>query len=414
MCILFLFVIILDSRNAYTEGIDLTDQIQYVGNPYLERYPAESQIYARNIWDMISYDGRVYFGAGNSSNSGPASNAGPLPIISFDPNTNSFLNVFNVNEEQVDIFYIFNGKLFVPGHDPREGWSFGNIYTFESGKQWEKHRNIPNAIHIYALAMHQGRLFAALGTNKNKSIAISEDQGETWQPQSTTMSSFFNFLIVEDKLYAASKFFTGAHLNGEPVKLASPIESVLEFEENAIFKPRIDLSNPLIIFPDSSFDNVVWAKIFKSTTFKGKCLYIGAKIHNDLQAIPFGAYVSSSFEKGNVKIDKILLPDHSMAYDILVRNNTLYLLSNKREESSTEVSVWQSIDGMEWSKLFYFSSPNFVRSFERLGDKYFFSLGSEISDNNSHKSSLPGNTGDILQLIYPPISSSVTRKYDAN
>ncbi len=55
------------------------------------RYPSGPQVYARNVWDLQAYKGRLYIGAGNSSNRGPpASNSGPVPVNSYDPASGQF------------------------------------------------------------------------------------------------------------------------------------------------------------------------------------------------------------------------------------------------------------------------------------------------------------------------------------
>jgi hypothetical protein len=134
--ITFLFTIFDFSAGALcVAGNDVSQQVKYVGNPYSTDQKYKERIYARNIWDMIAFHDKLYLGAGNSSNTGPSPNAGPVPIISYNPATNSFESVFTTSEEQIDIFYIFDNKLYIPGHDPRESWELGNLYLSDDGRQ---------------------------------------------------------------------------------------------------------------------------------------------------------------------------------------------------------------------------------------------------------------------------------------
>ena len=77
----------------------MTDRVETVGNPYESLYTDGEWVYARNPWDMKAFDGRLYLEAGNSSNIGPAVNAGPGPLISFDPQTETFIEELVVDEE---------------------------------------------------------------------------------------------------------------------------------------------------------------------------------------------------------------------------------------------------------------------------------------------------------------------------
>ena len=104
------------------------DSFSVIGNPYIEKYKDGEEIYARNIWDMQLFDGKIYIGAGNSSNEGPAQNAGRIPVISIDTKTDKFSFEYEVAEEQIDLFKVYNNTLFIPGHDGTQKWEFGNIY----------------------------------------------------------------------------------------------------------------------------------------------------------------------------------------------------------------------------------------------------------------------------------------------
>ncbi len=59
-------------------GPDRTAEVVTLGNPFAERFEASEQRYARNVWVIESFGGKLYFGHGNSSNKGPASNAGQI------------------------------------------------------------------------------------------------------------------------------------------------------------------------------------------------------------------------------------------------------------------------------------------------------------------------------------------------
>lgn len=62
---------------------DVTMHVESLDIPFAVRYPAGADIYARNVWDLQAFKGRIYVGGGNWDNKGPAPNAGPVPILAW-------------------------------------------------------------------------------------------------------------------------------------------------------------------------------------------------------------------------------------------------------------------------------------------------------------------------------------------
>ncbi|MBQ2389396.1 MAG: dockerin type I repeat-containing protein, partial [Clostridia bacterium] len=88
----------------------------YVGTPAFERYDnsAADIIFARNPWDMQTYNGKVYIGSGDYN-----SNKAPSLIACYDPETDK-ATVFQdrLDDEQVSNFAIIDGRLIAAGIDP--------------------------------------------------------------------------------------------------------------------------------------------------------------------------------------------------------------------------------------------------------------------------------------------------------
>ena len=186
-----------------TERYSLPAQVEILGSPFSRKYAQGESVYARNPWDLHAYAGRIYVGAGNSSNMGPAPNAGPVPILCFDPSINGFVKEGTVRDEQIDLFRAFDSQLFIPGHDPRwpDGWKWGNLYQLKENGKWKKYRTIPNALHVYDLAQHKGKLFAALGTADVDALAMSPDMGRSWKQITNEHHRIYALLKLEDDLY---------------------------------------------------------------------------------------------------------------------------------------------------------------------------------------------------------------------
>lgn len=388
-------------QSVYAKRINVTDQITYIGNPFFGRYPMESQRYARNVWDMISFGGKLYLGAGNSSNAGPIPNAGPVPIIRYDPEINSFSTVFIADEEQVDVFYNFNNQLYVPGHDSRGGWEFGSFYSFSSEDGWQKHRTIPDAVHTYSLTNYRNKLFAALGTQGNKSLAESDDDGKTWQ-QYAGSRRMYAFLQMKNKLYATGVFFSEAILTAMAKNQSAIPVSCYEYIPGEGFKPRPDLSKASLFFPNSLPQNNKTYKISRSLFIKDKTIFIGSEIHNDHQSLPFGVFVASTLETGSISIESIRLPQSSTPWDILQDGESVYILLEHFNKKPREISVITSSDLETWSELFYFQMTTFARSFAKLNNSLYFSAGGEVRNPwNWQQSEISPDTGTIYKVVLP-------------
>jgi hypothetical protein len=371
-------------------------------------------VYARNVWDLQAFEGRLYIGAGNSSNIGPAVNAGPVPVIRFDPATGLFEKEFTVDDEQIDIYRVLNGRLYIPGHDPRESWEFGNFYRLEDDG-WAKHRTIRRTVHTYDMLAQDGLLFAGgsgehiAGEAAGKGwvgsmVSISEDGGETWSNAELGGDRVYSLLVVDRVVYAAGLIaghqwqeLWNKHVaaEGVPGKLHANIH---EFDGRSGFVPRHDLELT-DIFPGSSLDDDQLAKIVKPTAFGTSSVYIGATCHNDHQFLPFGLFVATSLAEGSVDVRRAELPQGSRPWDLLVREDTVYVLLDLPHADYHTVTVLASSDLSDWREIASFRSPTFARSLEMMGVYAYFGLGCETEDPQQwRQEELHPATGRILRL----------------
>jgi len=374
LLILFLCTIIY-ADNAY----------KLIGNPYERDYKNGEMSYARNIWDMQLYDGKIYLGAGNSSNEGPAQNAGRVYVVSLDPKRDTFSFEYEVAEEQIDLFKVYGDILYIPGHDATQKWDFGNIYRkFEN--RWYKSRTLPHALHVYDLVIKNDKVFTAIGLNNHGSVFISDKKAQSWEELSQGKGRVYSFLEVGDELFATKTF--------KPTDIRTLSVTEWLHKENK-FSTRFDL-NTLKIFPDTKFHkrNI---KIIKPLKFdENSTFYIGAYQYNDHQNLPFGFYKLELHNK-MLKSSKILLPKNSTPRDSIKRENNLYILTN----TNTHVEVFKASKENNFTlhKIISFKYPTFARSFEELNGCFYFGMGSEIKNPKSWKlSELKKETGDILKV----------------
>lgn len=84
-----------------------------------------------------------------------------------------------------DVLVFSTGETIIGGTDPTQDWSFGNIYTKQSGV-WSMKRTLPNVIHTWGACEHNGLLYVAtsghIGDNTTweGKVFWSNDFGDTW------------------------------------------------------------------------------------------------------------------------------------------------------------------------------------------------------------------------------------------
>ena len=430
--IILLFVLSVQSENAYTvpskDGYlrclvastlntywksyvdsssvkDFTGSLDDLGIPYEKMYPGGEKFYARNPWDLKVFGNRLYVGAGNSSNKGPAVNSGPVAVIYFDPRSGRFIKEVLVDEEQLDLYREFNDHLYIPGHDTTQSWKLGNYYRKSSEEEWGKKRNIPGALHVYDLAWHGQEMFAALGTRKGAAVAISTDDGQSWKVQNIGKNRVYSFVKVRNKLFAMKRIPT----HGQVIR-NEKLFGVAEFKQPRSFIPRYDLRTS-DIFPSGYLLENKQKKVVRSVQYDGKTFYIGAYIHNDHQYLPFGVFAATSFDENHLDVERICLPNQYRPWDLLVSDGYLYILIEQlgTRGDGTIVKVLRSKGGdpSKWEEYFQFSAATFARSFEIMDRDFYFGLGCETNDpDHWEQKELNPSTGKILRVRGDLLNSS--------
>ena len=328
--------------------------VVFLGNPFLPTYIDSIDMrYARNVWDMQLWDDKIYLGHGNSSNNPPAVNAGPVPIVAYDPESREFLTEFTVDEEQIDRYRIIDDQLYIPGHDPRDPWDLGNFYRLtDSG--WEKVRTIPLGIHAYDILGFEGAIFVAEGTTQGAVVSRSTDRGQNWE----------SFDLLPDVGRAFELFVLGGSLY-----VSAYDEIIFRHDGSAFERIHVDVfpevrhgRNPLVV---------------RSVRFGDQLLYIGVGNINDHQWTPFAIFQAAHIDQAS----SLPLPETDMPYDILVRDSTAFVLANRFTENRGNITVliYQSEDLNHWEEVVRCEMPTFARSFEYYGGEFYLGLGTKTS-----------------------------------
>lgn len=345
---------------------DVTEKLVVVGEPLHQVYPKGDLRFARNVWDLHVWDGKLYIGNGNSNNKGPAPNAGPVGIWSYDPKTSKFAREWTAPDEQIAHFRAVGGKLVVPGHDPKGSWIRGNFYRLE-GRGWTALRTLPRAIHNYDLIGHRGEMFAALGTPTGGVVARSKDAGRSWTS---------HFAVGSFRVYTL--FELGGRLHG-----SANNGKFFVYDGSRRLKPVTNRE----FFPGEKV-NRGRLRVVRPEVLGSQTVYLGACAALDHDWIPVGLFAAGA--SGNARL--LPLPGGARPRDLLVRDGTLHVLASTDDGGrGTIVHVFTSRDLQEWTEALRFRADTFARSFEILGGDYYFGLGSEADR-------LTDSTGRILRV----------------
>ncbi|MDO4549823.1 MAG: hypothetical protein Q4C96_01055 [Planctomycetia bacterium] len=383
---------------------DITDKLEDLGIPHKERYPDGEMAYARNIWDMIPYRGRIYLGCGGYDNSPPAANAGPVPVIAFDTKSKKFVTEEKgLPDEQLDNFKIFSdGLLYAPGIDPRQGWELGNFYRRTPNGKWEVVRTMPKGIHNFDMTEFDGKIFCC-----GYGIAISEDRGKTMvlremglkDIRTTAFLRFpkrlfsvraFNFLVEGEDFVSEMNVYNPKKKDFDAMKISC--EELFPDLQKTFVLPNGQRPKPehRIIFGVS---------ITKTCKYKNRVLYIATRKDHFL--------FSAENPKGNhFKAVQIPLPENTRAEDLFANKNAVYLLTSSPAEPTAETKeytnqIWKSKDGVHFKPLFHFRAPQFARSFAVAGKDFYFGLGARYKrDMKTYKwdgAPIPADCGRIYR-----------------
>jgi hypothetical protein len=346
----------------------------FIGNPF------SKTAYANNVWDMQLFDGKIYMGHGNSSNSPPEPNAGSIDVISYNLSTELFDNEYTVVEEQIDIYKVLNGKLYIPGHDPiGSGVSF---YYLEDGS-WVKNTTISGGIHMFDMAYYDSKIFAALGaTSVNFVVSSTENDLSTWFDHSNAPDPEWN--LGTPRVYTLFEFDGKLFASGNFNKLYPEINEFLIIETGQE-ETTLDISFDTM-FPGMPSSDYI--KIVKPMNVGATLLYIMGQTYNDQQFIPLSLMKMSVLGTSTA----IELPDGALPVDILSRDATTYVLTYRKYSNNLyDVIVYSTTDLSNWSEVLRFSYETFARSFEEVSGDFYFGMG-------SYASVLPSSIGNILKV----------------
>lgn len=146
----------------------------------------------------------MLFTIGNS----PANENGSIVV---DVATNGTITFQHVLQEQgAGVVVLDDGiNILIPGIDPTESWDFGNVYV-----NGTKKRTLTNVIHSFGACLHNGFLFVATGVHLGDETTFrgyvfrSNDLGDTWDaPVQVSNYRVYDIVSFNGLLYVIANNF---------------------------------------------------------------------------------------------------------------------------------------------------------------------------------------------------------------
>jgi hypothetical protein len=351
-----------------------------LGSPNRRRFPKDdpSDAFARTVWDLHVFEGRIYVGCGDWD-----ANRGPIDIYSFAPAAEpaqvAFEKEFTVQDESVDLFRDYGRTLYVPGIDAKENWTWGNLYT-KSGGKWEKHRTVPNGVHVLDAAEYQGKLYVGTGLERGAGLFVSSDGARSFtevpgDPALTGRNGtgrFWSLLPVgEDLLVLGQNVKTGGF-------------RLIDGKVRPLYVPLAPGCPKWYCTPK------------RVQTFGARVVYTlrmrSVEPPEEAETAPF--LVIDQLEQGAAQVD--LFRDKRVC-DIVARAPKCHVLTSRRTEDGYEGVIYTSEDLVKWTREAVFKVPAPPASLETLGGKYFVGLGASSETSGEIES------GSIWVILSSPL-----------
>ena len=335
-----------------------------IGNPLLTRFPTSgdpNNSRARSIWDMHYFNNKIYIGHGDYW-----ANSGATDVWIY--NGTSFVNEYTVDDEMIWDFFEFENKLFIPGNDATEDWSFENLYINDPNRYpnpgWIKLRTMPGGLHSFDVALFKGNLYASISTDGSTpaKALVSTDMGQTW---TIFISEYCSFVVFDDFMFIDGDNYyryDGTTLQPITADFLAPLGNArkVRFQDGVLYSQplRYALDNaPLYFLPAS-------------------------EIIDDGSAT-----IIANFATDNVR-------------DIVVRDTTCYVMTAEEITIDLEYKgyIYYSTDLTNWSMATEFTMPGIPLSFEIMNNKFYIGLGSRYEPSLGWVTVGPAS-GSIWELV---------------
>lgn len=389
LSILLLSVLIMmcSCQDKPTETADKAPGFYELGIPSAESY-SDFYVNARNPWDMIVENGKLYIGGGDYG-----FNTGPADIWVYDIKIEKWSNSGSVEDEQVGRFIRIGNKIIAPGIDPKHDPQKGRCYVLTDGK-WETFCEVPNAIHTFDIVEFDNKLFFGIGTNDGTGdtpIKMSSDDGKTFldvnayyegvpvnEIEENVCLRVTDFFVVNDELYCLLVSNKGKALTYQYFKYDG---------ESFQYHSKVG--------PNKSIANWQRSRIGEKITFGEYCFLTTGYLYKT-KDFTETTEVPSPYnpEPDQHTLISIETPDKGFVMDLLTEKNkdtgatNLYVLSSTEDNKTT---IWKYINDTEFQEIYSFDYSVMAMSFAKYENKFYIGMGGNYRQVDT--------VGSIVQIV---------------
>lgn len=344
-----------------------------IGNPSKNQYPHNNvgDCYARSVWDLQYYDGRIYVASGDFYR---VHNKVTYPTVAVKlwsfGTAADFTAHFSVRSEMISKFHHFDDKLVVIPKD-NIGADVGHL-VIRDGAEWKNNWGcIPDQNKGRDTAIFNNRVYVLKSARSLRDIKYefleSSDMGQTWD------------VLMYDLVGKYNVSFTTMMPLDDSLLIFGTSNS-----KSCVFKYNDDGLQTLLI-PDPSPAGSYSMLAMVTERYKDGVLYSwGSKRDYWSEKTPL--YFLNDFVNGAVSIEFF---EGKMVRDFIVRGDTAYVLTAELAagEDKTETicewqgSIYSSNDLTSWTKTEEFLVPGLPHSLEEMDGKFYVGLGNRVTGN---------------------------------
>ena len=362
-----------------------------IGNP-MKSYIADGNQYqyARNVWDIEVYDGKIYIGSGDFDSNSGTNKTGGSPVLSYDPETSKWTKETTVPTEQISRFIKAWGNLYIPSQDPTTSGTTGHIYVKKDG-EWST-TNVINGLHTFDIHFSSDgkTVFAGLGCDYGTAptVSVSVDgsrfrsvffrkDGVTLKGANLDMGSsnrsgqfarVYNVFEYKGNVYATMRFST-TNIAEEDRPLYAAYNGLYKYnKEDNIFDyvgtaPDVILRNSMAPSSDVIFNNRVVAA--------------------------YGSMVASN--SSDLTSWQNITGFSGSATGMTVIGDILYFMTYEKNGSTYTNRLYRTKDLENFEVLYTFDNPCYIRSICYYEGIFYLGTESTRGDVNS-------TTGTVYSL----------------
>lgn len=326
---------------------------EVVGAPMGEQWLDGPKMYARNVWDLQAFEGRIYAGYGDFS-----LNAGGVALTAYDPKTKAFVQERKTQEQGIFRYRVTADRLLATGNDP--SGDAPSIFLRE-GNDWRE-ISAPKSKHAFDALFHGGKLFVTIQEGGGR-VVESADGGATWGTSHGPLDPIRTFSLFElNRILHVSSYDGAVHrYTGKGFARAAGIKvkpGPKDLPSGRTWGDSWVVHKPVNLAPEELY-YVAWNVHIdfrqKLSHYNGAGLFVA--VGNASQAVPL---------KG-------------LAEDVVVSGKQAYAVTNEGGKGKYTIRVYAGRRGA-FKEVFSMPSEAPARSLEILDGDLYLGLGCTRED----------------------------------